>query len=152
MDSHATPPPQVNGAITTKGPTMMSFDGKKAKGPRFHDLTDDQREALLKLKRALELFRAIEPRMPSSYVDAYLSVALEPGKGPTEYAKDMQTIQPIASRVLLEIGSKAREREEGLGLVDRQANPETLRSHEYFLTQKGKRLLHGLFKVFGADE
>jgi hypothetical protein len=49
---------------------------------------------------------------------AFLTVARHPGLGPTGYAKLLGTIQPIMSRILLEIGRKARAREEGLGLVD----------------------------------
>jgi DNA-binding MarR family transcriptional regulator len=83
----------------------------------------------------------VEPRMPSSYMEAFLVVALKPGYGPTEYAKELGTIQPIASRILLEIGAQPRGGTEGLGLVDRRVSDESLRNQEYYLTPKGKELL-----------
>ena len=125
---------------------------QRSSSTRFHELTDDQREALEKLKQVVDLVRAIEARVPTSYLDAFLCVAREPGKGPTHYAKRMNTIQPIASRVLLEIGVKARERNASLGLVDRQIDPETLKRHEYFLTPKGRRLLAQMFQAMGVAD
>jgi hypothetical protein len=115
--------------------------------PRFHELTDEEQTSLAKLKRSIELFRELESRIPSSYIDAFLAVALDPGKGPTAYAKAMNTIQPIASRALLEIGPKARQKEESLGLVDRQVSALSLRDQEYFLTPKGRKLLRDLLNV-----
>lgn len=79
--------------------------------------------------------------MPSSYIAAFLAVAIKPGFGPSQYAKDLGTIQPIASRLLLEIGPKAREREgPGMGLVTRKTSPEDGREVEYTLTSEGARL------------
>lgn len=122
-----------------------------AAATRFHELNEEERKALKALKRCIELFRELDSRMPSSYIDAFLSVALEPGKGPTGYAQMMNTIQPVASRVLLEVGPKARQKEEPLGLVDRQTNPENWREQEYFLTPKGRKLMRDILKLMGVS-
>jgi len=127
----------------TKRDATMKSNG------RFHELDDVDRDSVERLIRIIDLFRTLDARMPSSYIRAFLAVCLKPGAGPTDYAKDMGTIQPIMSRLLLEIGKKARERDEGLGLVDRQASPESLRNQEYYLTPKGRHLLSQILNTIG---
>ncbi|MBB4039088.1 hypothetical protein GGR34_000723 [Microvirga flocculans] len=114
---------------------------------RFHQLSDDERKALRKVVKLIQRFRDEDGRIPSSYMEAFAAVALEPGKGPTGYAEDMRTIQPIASRVLLEIGPKARQRPSALELVDRQQKPDSWRETEYFLTPKGRKLMRDIIKI-----
>jgi hypothetical protein len=87
------------------------------------------------------------PSFPAPYIDAFLAVCLEPGKGSSGYAPDIHAAQPTASRVLLEIGPKARERSEGLGLVDKSLSPTDYRTHEYFLTPKGRQLMQELIRT-----
>jgi hypothetical protein len=99
---------------------------------RLHTLTDNQRKALRRVRRIVELFRNIEPRIPSSYMDAFLSVALKPGGGPTDYARDLGTSQPLASRVLLEIGM-LKSRNQGDVAVDR-GHGKRLKGTEHMAT------------------
>jgi hypothetical protein len=86
--------------------------------------------------------------MPSSYIDAFLLVALKPGASPTDYARDLGTIQPIASRILLELGNHPRARDHELALVDRVQSPTSLVKQEYFLSPKGYRLMNELINTF----
>lgn len=137
-------PSANSGAMGSNKASAMST----RKNNKFHELDDDQRKLFRRLKRTIEAFRSLYPNMPTSYVDAFLSVVLEPGKGPSDYAEDMGTIQPIASRVLLEIGTKARLRDEGLHLVDRQLSDTSLRNHELFLTPKGRQLMKQIEKIW----
>lgn len=132
------------GSLRSTG-TVMPTNNKNKK---FHELGDEERKIFKRLKRTIDTFRTLYPNMPSSYIDAFLCVVLEPGKGPSDYAIDMNTIQPIASRVLLEIGTKARLRDEGLHLVDRQLSDTSLRNHELFLTPKGRQLMNQLKKIW----
>lgn len=122
---------------------------RQTTGTKFHELSKDEMEALEKVIRIIQAFRDVEPRMPTSYADAFLQVARRPGEGPTEYAKHLHTTQPAASRLLIEIGSteQARERNTGLGLVDRQISAQSLRNQEYFLTARGRQLLGRLLDV-----
>jgi hypothetical protein len=129
--------------------------GRRAWGTRFHELSVEDQKALSKVIRIVEAFRDVEGRMPTSYADAFLRVAAKPGHGPSEYSKDMGTTQPVASRLLLEIGSvesgaKSRHRERGLELVDRQVSDMSLRNHEYFLTPKGLRLVNKLISIINS--
>jgi len=110
------------------------------RGDRFAVPPDEEARRLDLMMRLLNAFRAREPKMTSGYIAAFLAVARHPGQGPTDYAKMLGTIQPIMSRTLLEIGKKARTRQEGLGLVDSEANPDDLRLNRYFLTSKGRML------------
>lgn len=99
--------------------------------------------ALMRLAWALEHFRTVYPKGTIRQASAFLAVAITPGFGPTEYAKALGTIQPIASRWLLDLGSAGREHE-GLGLVERKPDPENLRQVKYSLSPKGKVLARKL--------
>ena len=106
-----------------------------------YEIDPRERRAADRAFRMVKAFREVDSKMPSSYLAAFLAVALKPGYGPTEYAKELGTIQPIASRILLEIGAQPRGGMQGLGLVDRRASAESLRNQEYYLTPKGRALL-----------
>ena len=114
---------------------------------RAHKLNDSDAAALLKGQRIIEVFRKADHKIPASYIAAFLAVALQPSKGPTHYAQVLGTIQPVASRLLLEIGTKARHKDESLGLVDREVSAHSLRDQEYFLTGKGLAMMHELISI-----
>lgn len=102
-----------------------------------------------RLEHAMELttiFRVIDPRLPVSYLQAFLAVARAPGLSTSQYAEMCGTTQPVMSRMLLEMGDKSRMRDEGLQLVDYDRDRGDLRKTRYFLTDKGKEL----FKRFTA--
>lgn len=117
---------------------------------RAHKLTEAEMKALAKCRRIIEVFRKVDHKIPASYIAAFLAVAMEPSKGPTHYANVLGTIQPIASRMLLEIGPKARHKDEPLGLVDKDVSAHSLRDHEYFLTFKGKALMQEIIGILEA--
>lgn len=114
---------------------------------RIHALSDAEASALQKCRLIVEAFRTIDHKIPASYIAAFLAVALQPGKGPTAYAQVLDTIQPIASRMLLEIGPKARHKSTPLGLVDKDVSAHSLRDHEYFLTPRGRKLMADLIGI-----
>lgn len=104
-----------------------------------------------RLTRAIEVFREFDAGFPTSYAVAFLYVAMEQGKGVSEYARDMGVVQPVASRVLLEIGAKSRSGGEGLGLIEQDFAPNSLRSKQLFLTAKGRQLARKLELALGRD-
>lgn len=114
---------------------------------KVHKLSDDDAKALGKVRAIINVFREADHKIPASYIAAFLAVALEPGKGPTHYAQQLGTVQPIMSRLLLEIGQKSRHRDEPLGLVDREVSAHSLRDQEYFLTHKGKAMMNDLLEI-----
>lgn len=108
---------------------------------RFDPPTGDEAVSLERLSAVVDAFRLIDPKMPTSYVSAYLAVARKPGLGPTQYAKMCGTIQPIMSRILLDMGSYSRDKSgPGLELVDRVVDDVSLRNQRYYLTSKGRQL------------
>lgn len=115
-------------------------DMSEAADRRFAPPGDEEAATLDLGIDLINCFREVDPKMPSSYMAMFMAVAREPGMGPTHYAQRIGTIQPIASRILLEIGIKARERQQPLGLVDRTSGSEDLRSQAYYLTTKGRLL------------
>lgn len=133
----------VTDTLEPKGTPRMISD-------RYQAPDEDDIRKAMRFYQAVNAFRTIDPKIPSSYVAAFMAVAMKPGQGPTEYAKMLGTIQPIASRVLLEIGIKAREREKALGLVDRVADPNNLRQQMYYLTPKGKALFRQVMDILEA--
>jgi hypothetical protein len=80
--------------------------------------------------------------MPMQYVQSFLLVAEEEGLGATEYAQRADVSVSVMSRHLLDIGERDRYMEPGLGWVAFRLNPMELRKKEYFLTDKGRALVH----------
>jgi DNA-binding MarR family transcriptional regulator len=118
---------------------------------RHTTLPEEDVRKLEKLLRAVEVFRELETSLPLSYVAAFLNVAISPDKGVSEYARDLGVAQPVASRVLLEIGKKARYGGEGLGLIDQDFAPNDLRTKHAYLTPKGVKLVRKLTLALGRD-
>ena len=118
---------------------------------KFDQLEGSEAIALDRLAAVIDAFRLVDPKMPSSYISAFLAVARKPGFGPTEYAKITGTIQPIMSRILLEIGPRSRDGSgPGMQLVDRQIDEVSLRNHRYYLTPKGKQLQSQVLRYLNA--
>jgi DNA-binding MarR family transcriptional regulator len=118
-------------------------------GDKFTELPDDEAIKVERLLRAVEIFREFDTAFPASYVAAFLYVALQPGKGPSEIGEALGVAQAAASRLVLEIGQKSRHGGEGLGLVDSVPDPHDLRARKLFLTKKGRQLLSRLLVALG---
>lgn len=110
--------------------------------PAKKQLGENETNAARSLLGAIEPFRALRGTMPLQYVHAFLLVAMEEGLSVSEYAKRAGVSLSVMSRHLLDIGERDRYMEEGFGLVTARRNPMELRKSEYFLTPKGKALLH----------
>jgi DNA-binding MarR family transcriptional regulator len=110
---------------------------------RRQKLSPEEKEHIRALLAALELFREIRSTMPLQYVIAYLRVALEEGKGVTEYGKEVGVSQAVMSRHLLDIGDRNRYMTEGFGLITKRPDPMELRK----LTEKGEALAHQVIRA-----
>lgn len=124
---------------------------QKIAGSRFHKLDEADLKAVRIAVRIIEEFRDIESRMPTSYAHMFLAVARAPGAGPTEYAKAINTIQPVASRLLLALGPKHKNHPDGLELVDRQTSPDSMAKQEYYLTDEGFKLARKIVRAINGD-
>jgi DNA-binding MarR family transcriptional regulator len=109
------------------------------------DITD--KVELTKLLDVLELFRMIRATMPMQYVVTLMLVATDEGRNVQEYARKLGVSPSVMSRHLLDIGERNRYMEEGFGLVTYRANPRNLREHEYFLTDKGRRITQSIVRI-----
>jgi len=109
-------------------------------------LTAEERAACRALYLALKNFTALRPTMPLQYVMTFLLVAMEEGKGVTEYAKMNEVSPTVMTRHLLDIGDKNRSREDGFGLVTQERDPMDLRRHFARITPKGKGIAHRLLQ------
>lgn len=114
---------------------------------KFAELDTLDLKSVDKLIRIVELFRTLDHKIPSSQIHAFLAVCAKPGLGPSEYAKLLGTTQPIASRMLLELGQKDRTGTQGMDLVDSKRDIENLRIYKQFLTPKGRRLLNQILRI-----
>jgi DNA-binding MarR family transcriptional regulator len=112
--------------------------------------TDEDRKVVRNLLGAVEHFRTIRNTMPLQYVVAFLLVAEEEGLGVIDYAQRAGVSESVMSRHLLDIGERNRHMEPGFGLVTYRSNPLELRRNEYWLTDKGRALLHKITRQLTA--
>lgn len=113
--------------------------------PRFSQPDEETARILRAMIEITSAFRELSPTIPVAYMEAFLVVCLKPGGGSTDYMKDMGTIQPIMSRMLLTLGNKERRKpadESGYKLVETSPDPLDMRRNRTFLTAKGKTLLN----------
>jgi DNA-binding MarR family transcriptional regulator len=108
--------------------------------PKLAGIAPTDARALMRMAWAIDKFRAVHPGGTLRQASAFLVVATNPGHGPTAYAKALGTIQPIASRWLLDLAHSGRDDKAGLGLLNRTVDTENLRHVRYTLTASGEKL------------
>jgi hypothetical protein len=113
---------------------------------RFHRISDQDKFALMRIRDIFDMFLAQNHKMPLIYARAFMEVALSPGKGPTMYSATIGTSQPQMSRVLLNIGPRARWVESGMKLIDLAPSPENGRERQAYLTPKGLTLMYDILR------
>jgi DNA-binding MarR family transcriptional regulator len=124
----------------------MDMVTKPTAGLSRQPLNDNERRALLNMMNALMSFTRLRSTMPLQYVMTFLLVAQEEGLSVVEYAERSGVSTSVMSRHLLDIGDRNRHMADGFGLVTYRANPMELRKHEYFLTSKGRALVHEIIR------
>jgi DNA-binding MarR family transcriptional regulator len=105
------------------------------------ELPEEGISAVSSLLGALQPFFALKGTLPAR-CKAFLLVALQEGLSVGEYAERAGISMSTMSRNLLDIGDRNRHMEEGYGLITGRAKPMNLREKEYFLTDKGRALVH----------
>lgn len=116
---------------------------------RFDPPSEEEIRKADRLERIIDAFRDIDPAMPSSYMRAFVAVAKNPGFGSSVYAKDIGTVQAVASRILLELGQKSRGGGQGYDLLDSDNDPIDFRLKRTFLTPNGRSLWRKLMGALG---
>ena len=104
-------------------------------------LTEAEQRGATLMFHLLKEFLRERQTMPISNAYAFLLVAQEEGLSVQEYAKRADMGQTSMTRLLFDIGSHTRTRDPGLGLVMQRSDPNDLRRHQTFLTDKGRALI-----------
>lgn len=74
----------------------------------------------------------------------FLEVAHSEGSSVSELSESMGVPLSTTSRQLLDLGLRNRKKEEGHGLVESRITMGDLRRKEYYLTDRGRKLLEQL--------
>ena len=94
--------------------------------------------------------RELNAGISGNLVESLLLVALKPGGGPTDYAKDLEVTSGQVSRWMLELGERARDGGDGFGLVQRIGGSKDLREVHYTLTPKGRAFMKKFSEKLGV--
>ena len=114
-----------------------------------------QKNASIKLgdKRSIQsLLWALKPlsnlrsSMPLPYAVAFLTVAMDEGKPVGTYARELNLNRYIMSRYMQCIGDRARNGQDGLGLVTVKRTDRSPTRTEVFLTDKGRAVAAQVFQ------
>lgn len=104
-----------------------------------HPRAEEQARGLL---LAVTHMLALRSQMPLRCLQAFLAVAVVPGRSVGYYANRCGLSMSTMSRNLLDLGERDRSGDPGLELVWSRDNPNEHRERQYFLTQQGRELLH----------
>jgi DNA-binding MarR family transcriptional regulator len=105
-------------------------------------LPEEDLSAVNNFLGALQPLFDLKGTLPARSIQAFLLVALEGGLSVGAYAERAGISMSTMSRNLLDIGDRNRHMEEGFKLVTSRNNPMNLREKEYFLTDKGRAVIH----------
>lgn len=110
--------------------------------------------AVMRMARALDLFRAMDNTMPSQVISVFLEIAASPDGIETRLLPERVGLtQASVSRAihyLAETNWKDR-RKPGLHLIVRRINPEDARQRIAALTLKGRSLAQQIESILGDD-
>jgi hypothetical protein len=95
---------------------------------------------------ALKPLSNLRGSMPLPFVIAFLTVALDEGKGASAYARALGISRAAMSRYLRDIGDRARNGGPGLGLVTAQKPPAHSNRRPVVLTDKGRATAKLIFE------
>jgi Transcriptional regulators len=104
-------------------------------------VSDIDKGELSKALAVLEPFKNLSSTMPLQYVTAFMLVALEEGKGVTEYAKEAGVAPSVMTRHLADLGDVNRYHESGYGLVKLETDLMDRRFKKVMLTHAGKGIV-----------
>ena len=88
-----------------------------------------------------EPFFTLKGTVTARNIQAFLLVAQKESQSVSGYAKQAGISLSTMSRILLDLGERDRNFDDGLGLIEGFENPENRREKLYRLTYKGRALL-----------
>jgi DNA-binding MarR family transcriptional regulator len=110
------------------------------------ELDDDDKRVLSGLVDTLQQFADMRANIPLHQVIMLLRLAMEEGKSQKHYSVKWDLPPSTVSRAMLDLGKRTRKGEEGLGLVQEQHAPHSLKEHEVYLSPKGRGLITKIIK------
>jgi DNA-binding MarR family transcriptional regulator len=134
---------------------MLMVDGlqqpRSTSAGRYTPPSKAARTVSNKLEHVIDAFRKIDTAMPSSYMRMFLAIARKPGYGSSVYARELGMVQPVASRIILELGQKTRSGGPGYELLDSDIDEEDFRLKRTYLTAKGQELYREIVGIYGRE-
>jgi DNA-binding MarR family transcriptional regulator len=90
----------------------------------------------------LDVFRALDPEMPSQTISTFIAIAERHPQGATmdDLIREVGQAQSSASRNVAALGAMTRQGRRGLELVYQREDPMDARRRWMFLTPAGERL------------
>jgi hypothetical protein len=85
-----------------------------------------------------------------AYALTFLTVALEEGKPVGRFAREMNVNRSVMTRIMQTIGDKPRNGAPGLSLVTIERTAGYPTRTEVFLTDKGRKIAHQVFRQLRA--
>lgn len=101
----------------------------------------------MKLERALEVARGVDPVMPSHHLIALLYISRHPGCSQGDLVEHLDTTTASAARICSRLSSWERPRSPGLGLIDVEVDIEDRRRRNLWLTTKGQKVVKRMVEV-----
>ena len=99
-----------------------------------------------KLVHALAPFFVLRERLPARSIQVLLLVAAHEGETVGDFSRRAAVPNSSMSRLLLDLGPRARDGTEGMGLLVRRGDPANFLKAQYFLTPKGRALVNKVLK------
>jgi DNA-binding MarR family transcriptional regulator len=115
--------------------------------------TAEERAHAAALLASLQTFLGDNTAMPAQYVMTFLRVVADEGKSVSDYATSAGISKAVMTRHLLDIGERARDHTEGMGLVYQKRDIHDLRINRTYATPQGRtmflRMMNALRTVTG---
>jgi DNA-binding MarR family transcriptional regulator len=120
---------------------------------RRSSLSEDERLSMARSFHWFDPWLRIRQTMPIQYLRTFLAVAMDEGKGVSDYQEVLRVPQSVMSRHLLDLGERDRTGVpgSGYGLIEIQMDPDDRRRHVATLTAKGRKLARDLHKLCQSE-
>ena len=110
--------------------------------------TPAETRGLTALLRCVAVLTEINPQMPVGQALALIQVALDPGKGPREYAQALKIPESTVSRHLIALAIAERGPID-VALLDVRVNPLNMRLKQYWLNPRGAAIVNKCLAALG---
>ena len=114
------------------------------------DFTDAEKLALTRASYVIRELGELSETITIPMVELLFMVAMNPGYGPQEYARRLDTLAPTLSNRLSILGQKKHRGEDPYDLVQEGPSLGDPRGKGFYLTTRGKSLMRRIIKAQGV--